>query len=164
MLAMTKIGALRALILDLLREHETDGAIPTSARFLFYELIQRKHLSKEQTGARRADQNLHDALTDVRESGQVPWRWIVDETRSLDDYIGSPSIKQGMPASPRPMASVAASCAPTSHQYYNRATSSCIWAITISRAARSSRTLGAFLNRKSAACCSGSGWRSPESR
>src|SRR5262245_61361104 len=93
---MSKIAALRALVLDLLREHETDGALPTSARFLFYELVQRRHLSKEKNGARRPDQNLHDALTDVRESGQVPWNWIVDETRSLDDFTGSTSIKQGI--------------------------------------------------------------------
>jgi hypothetical protein len=35
-------------------------------------------------------------LTDIRENGRVPWDWIVDETRSLDDYTGSSSIKQGM--------------------------------------------------------------------
>jgi hypothetical protein len=68
----SKIGALRALVLDLLHEHEADGALPTSARFLYYELVQRGHLSKEKTGARRPDQDLHDALTDLRESGQVP--------------------------------------------------------------------------------------------
>jgi hypothetical protein len=52
-------------------------------------------LSKEKTGARRPDQNLHDALTDIREDGRIPWDWIADETRSVDDYSGSPSIKQG---------------------------------------------------------------------
>ena len=36
------------------------------------------------------------ALTDLRESGQVPWGWIVDETRSLEDYRGSASIKDWM--------------------------------------------------------------------
>jgi hypothetical protein len=53
-------------------------------------------LSKERTGARRPDQDLHDALTDIREDGRIPWDWIVDETRSLDDYTGYPSIKQGV--------------------------------------------------------------------
>ena len=81
---MSKIGALRDLLLALLQEHDRDGAIPTSARFLFYELVQRGELSKERTGARRPDQNLHDALTDIREDGRVSWHWIVDETRSLD--------------------------------------------------------------------------------
>src|SRR5262249_38475812 len=93
---MSKIGALRDLLLALLQEHDRDGAIPTSARFLFYELVQRGELSKERTGARRPDQNLHDALTDIREDGRVPWHWIVDETRSLDDFTGYPSIKQGV--------------------------------------------------------------------
>jgi hypothetical protein len=92
----SKIGALRDLLLGLLREHERDGTIPTNARFLFYELVQRGQLSKEKTGARRSDQNLHDALTDIREDGRIPWDWIVDETRSLDDYTGYPTIKQGV--------------------------------------------------------------------
>jgi hypothetical protein len=35
----SKIGALRELLLGLLREHESDGALPTSARFLYYELV-----------------------------------------------------------------------------------------------------------------------------
>jgi hypothetical protein len=92
----TKIGKLRAVLLDLLREHEADRALPTSARFLYYELVQRKQLSKEKTGARRPDQDLHDALTDIRESGQVPWDWIVDETRSLDAYTGYASVHDGV--------------------------------------------------------------------
>jgi hypothetical protein len=94
--ALSKIGALRALLFELLQEHERDGALPTSARFLYYELVQRGQLSKERTGARRPDQNLHDALIDIREDGRVPWHWIVDETRSLDDYTGYPTIKQGV--------------------------------------------------------------------
>ena len=93
---MSKIGTLRDLVFNLLQEHADDGALPTSARFLFYELVQRGQLSKQQTGKRRADQDLHDALTDLREDGRVPWNWIVDETRSLDDYSGYPSIKLGV--------------------------------------------------------------------
>jgi hypothetical protein len=93
---MSKIGALRDLLFNLLQEHEHDGTIPTNARFLFYELVQRGQLSKEKTGARRPDQDLHDALTDIREDGRIPWDWIVDETRSLDDYTGYKSIKDGV--------------------------------------------------------------------
>src|SRR5262249_1372853 len=92
----SKIGALRAILLALLEEHERDGALPTSARFLYYELVQRGQLSKERTGARRPDQDLHDALTDIREDRRVPWDWIVDETRSLDDYTGYASVKDGV--------------------------------------------------------------------
>jgi hypothetical protein len=33
-----------------------------------------------------------DALTDLRERGQIPWDAIVDETRWLDDFTGSESI------------------------------------------------------------------------
>jgi hypothetical protein len=46
----SKIGALRAILLALLEEHERDGTIPTNARFLFYELVQRGQFSKERTG------------------------------------------------------------------------------------------------------------------
>lgn len=35
---------------------------------------------------------MHDALTYLRQTGAVPWDWITDETRSLDDYTGWPSI------------------------------------------------------------------------
>jgi len=93
---MSKIGELRDLLIALCREHERDGALPTSARFLYYELVQRGQLSKQRTGARRPDQDLHDALFDIREDGRIPWDWIVDETRSLDDYTGYTSIKDGV--------------------------------------------------------------------
>ena len=93
---MSKIGELRSVLLELLNEHERDGALPTSSRFLFYELVQRGILSKEQKGARRPDQDLHVALTQLRESGTVDWDWIVDETRSLDDFTGSPSLREWM--------------------------------------------------------------------
>jgi hypothetical protein len=93
---MSKIGTLRDILVALLGEHVRDGALPTSARFLYYELVQRGVLSKERTGARRPDQDLHDALMDVREDGRVPWDWIVDETRSLEDYTGYKSVKEGV--------------------------------------------------------------------
>jgi hypothetical protein len=94
----SKIGALRELLFNLLQEHERDGTIPTNARFLYYELVQRGQLSKVRTGARRPDQDLHDALTDLRERKNdcIPWDWIVDETRSLDDFTGYSTIKDGV--------------------------------------------------------------------
>jgi hypothetical protein len=88
----TKAARLRRVVLDLVQEHYADGSLPTSARFLFYELVQRRVLSKEKNGARRPDQDLSVALTRLRESGQIPWHWIVDETRSLDDHSGWSSI------------------------------------------------------------------------
>jgi hypothetical protein len=80
---VSKIGTLRSALLELLEEHRRDGALPTSARFLFYELIARGIISKQPTGKRRADQDMSDALTDLREDGDIPWGWIADETRSL---------------------------------------------------------------------------------
>jgi hypothetical protein len=81
----------------LLQEHERDDALPTSARFLFYELVQRGVISKERkTAGRRPDQDMSDALTQLRERGDVPWDWIVDETRSLDDFTGAPTLRQWM--------------------------------------------------------------------
>jgi hypothetical protein len=92
----SRIGSMRGYLLDLLAEHESDGALPTSSRFCFYELIARGLLSKERTGARRADQIVHDALTDLREQGLVPWDWIADETRSVEDYTGYASVLEGV--------------------------------------------------------------------
>jgi hypothetical protein len=70
-------------------------AWPTSARFLYYELVVRavlqKHKEQGKRG-RRSDQDLHDALTYLRQKGFVPWEWLVDETRSLDDFTGWSSI------------------------------------------------------------------------
>ncbi|HEX9322910.1 MAG TPA: hypothetical protein VF913_12425 [Xanthobacteraceae bacterium] len=91
--ADTKIGRLRKRALELLEEHDRDGAIPTSVRFLFYELVQLRVLSKEKTGARRPDQDLCEAIFDLREQGIIPWDWIVDETRALRDYTGTKSVK-----------------------------------------------------------------------
>jgi hypothetical protein len=90
----SKIGTLRMRTFELLEEHESDGAIPTSLRFLFYEMVQRRLIAKEKTGARRPDQDLSAAVMDLRELGLVPWDWIVDETRALHDYTGRTSIKQ----------------------------------------------------------------------
>jgi hypothetical protein len=90
---ISKTETLRRALLELLAEHRRDDMLPTSGRFLFYELVTQGIISKHPTGKRRADQDMIDALTDLRESGQVPWNWIVDETRSLDDYTGAGSIR-----------------------------------------------------------------------
>jgi hypothetical protein len=89
---MSKAARLRSAVLELWQEHKAAGMLPTSARFLFYELVAREIIPKHSTGARRADQDAGDALTWLREKGRIPWDDIVDETRSLDDYSGYPSI------------------------------------------------------------------------
>ena len=37
-----------------------------------------------------------EALTQLRENGDIPWNWIVDETRSLKDYSGPSTITEGV--------------------------------------------------------------------
>lgn len=79
----TERGRLQRAVLEVLYEHEANGELPTNGRFLFYELEQRGVVSKVRRGARRADQDLTDALMYVRERGLIPWSWIVDETRAV---------------------------------------------------------------------------------
>ena len=46
----TKAGRLQRACLDLLREHERNGDIPTNGHFLFYELEQRGVIPKNYDG------------------------------------------------------------------------------------------------------------------
>jgi hypothetical protein len=97
---MSQIEALRQHVMRLYLQHVAAGMIPTSIRFLFYELVALSIIAKQASGVlrpgakgrRRPDQNLIDAITSLRESGDIPWDAIVDETRSLDDFTGSESI------------------------------------------------------------------------
>ena len=92
----TKKGRLQRTILDMLRarEHEPDG-LPTSTRFIYYELVQSGVIAKKRnpgkTG-RRSDQDVCDAVFWLRNVGLVPWEWIVDETRSIDDWQYANSV------------------------------------------------------------------------
>ena len=103
---MSKIEALRQHVMRLYREHLADGMIPTSIRFLFYELVQLGLVLKQASGVlkpgakgqRRPDQDVIDAITSLRESGQIPWSAIVDETRSIDDFTGWSTIAAGLDA------------------------------------------------------------------
>jgi hypothetical protein len=77
----------RQHVLELLKEHEQAGAIPTSVRFLFYELVSKQLISKErEKPGQRRDQPVINALTQLREREQIPWNWIVDETRHCYDF------------------------------------------------------------------------------
>jgi hypothetical protein len=89
---ISKVERLRRACLDLLREHERAGDIPTNGRFLFYELEQRGVVPKKYDGinpatgkkwARSPSQDIAVATMQLRESGRIPWHWIVDETRTL---------------------------------------------------------------------------------
>jgi hypothetical protein len=83
---------LQRAVLARLRVHEREGTLPTSARFLFYELVQEQVVPKAAAGARRADQNTGEALTHLREASIVPWDWIEDETRELEEWQTAPTV------------------------------------------------------------------------
>jgi hypothetical protein len=84
----SKIEILRRALRHLLAQHQADGTLPTSARFIFYELVAAGVIPKHATGARRADQDMVAALKDLRDAREIPWEWIVDETRALEDATG----------------------------------------------------------------------------
>lgn len=89
-------GKLQRILLELLREHEREkDGLPTYPRFLYYELVARRIISKvKTTKGRRNDQNMQDALTHLRDKGVIPWDWLGDETRKFDDFTGWGSIKE----------------------------------------------------------------------
>jgi hypothetical protein len=95
----SKKGRLQRACLELLREHETDGALPTSIRFLFYELLDRRVIPKVyrypdgRERPRTPGQDISDAVNVLREAG-IPWDWIVDETRTLYDWRYAQNVYQ----------------------------------------------------------------------
>jgi hypothetical protein len=98
----TKKGRLQRACLALLREHEADGALPTSIRFLFYELEGRGVIPKAYRkpdgteGKRKPSQDVSEALTVLRELGSVPWDWIVDESRTLHEWAFADTVSEYM--------------------------------------------------------------------
>jgi hypothetical protein len=90
----TKSADLRGAVHELLRSHEAAGELPTSNRFLYYELVQAGVLDKSKTRqrGRGADQDLADASKWLRDKGIVPWNWIVDETRTATTYLYAPTV------------------------------------------------------------------------
>ncbi len=89
----TAKGQIQRACLDLLGQHNTDGTLPTSARFLYYELKQSGYPLKEHR-ARRPDQDVIDAIMALRVAGAVPWEWLADETRSTDAGHVAASVRQ----------------------------------------------------------------------
>ncbi len=86
-------GRLQRACLDVLEQHEADDMLPTSIRFVFYELLPSGLVSKKPPGrGRRGDQNLCDASMWLRERGIVPWSWIMDETRDLTAWRFDDSV------------------------------------------------------------------------
>jgi hypothetical protein len=87
----SKIGKVRTALIYLLDQHQREGALPTSVRFLFYELVMQRIIAKE---GDRPDKIVSAALTGLREDGHVPWDNIVDETREVFDYTGSATVAE----------------------------------------------------------------------
>ena len=93
----TKAGRLQRALLDLLREHQHDGALPTNGRFLFYELEQKgvvpKHYPKRGTRTQRTPAaDVTCALMDLRQRGLIPWNSILDETREVVEWEYAASV------------------------------------------------------------------------
>jgi hypothetical protein len=93
-------GKLQRAALDWLRQKEARGEIPTSIRFVFYELGQRGVVSKRslrldgRPSKRKPDTNLSEAITVLREVGLVPWEWIEDESRDVCTWNYAPTVAE----------------------------------------------------------------------
>jgi hypothetical protein len=96
----TKAGTMRKACYDLLLRHYKGDELPTNGRFVFYELEQEGALPKHddsinpKTGERRVrkpQQDMTDALMDLRQAGLLPWNWLTDETRDVSvwSYAGT---------------------------------------------------------------------------
>jgi hypothetical protein len=94
----SKAGRLQRACLQLLRQHEREGTIPTNGRFLFYELEQQgvvpKHYVKPsgEKRARTPAQDIADATLRLRKLGLVPWDWILDESRDVRTWRYAASV------------------------------------------------------------------------
>ena len=88
----TKARHLQEILLAQWRKHQTEDTLPTSGRFLFYELEQQGLVSKVKTGKRRAGQDLSDQLIALRERGLIPWADIVDDTRHVAAWQSAPTV------------------------------------------------------------------------
>jgi hypothetical protein len=88
-------GKLQRACLEIIREHERDGALPTNGRFVFYELEQRGYVPKNYIGKKRAPrQDVSGALMHLRRLGLIPWEWILDESRDVDEWEFATSVYQ----------------------------------------------------------------------
>lgn len=103
---------LETAVLQRLKIHETDGTLPTSARFIFYELEGKSDaygllVSKDSSLMLKADgtkrvrnssADLSDALTRLRKKKIIPWSWITDETRDINENTRSKTITSSLEA------------------------------------------------------------------
>lgn len=98
--AGTKAGKLQRAALKVLLEHQRTGQLPTSNRYIFYELehagVVRKKTKEDRTrrttGWPAGEQDLIDATKRLRDIGLIPWDWMVDETRSVTEWQSAASV------------------------------------------------------------------------
>jgi len=94
-------GQMRRWVYELWRQHKDEGLLPTSARFLYYELVAAEKIQKDagftkDGKKKRTDQRLISALTALREKGYIPWEDIVDETRSVTGFRRPRNLKEAV--------------------------------------------------------------------
>jgi hypothetical protein len=93
----TKVAALREAVHKRLIAHAEDGTLPTSNRFVLYELRQiggPLYGHKSRRHGRSEDQNLSEASMWLRDHGLVPWGWVADETRTVVEYLYAGSVAE----------------------------------------------------------------------
>lgn len=99
----TKKGRTQRLALEHLLDHERGGELPTTGRFVFYEVAQRGDARKPSPDDARPNtrrsigwppgsQDLTDALTHLRDVGLIPWGWLVDTERSVAVFAHAPTV------------------------------------------------------------------------
>ena len=99
----TKAGRVQRVVLAQLGVHERDGTLPTTGRFLFYELEglglatkptpdDARPNKRRSIGWPAGAQDITDALLFLREAGVIPWEWIVDTERSVAVFTHAPSV------------------------------------------------------------------------
>jgi hypothetical protein len=86
-------GKLQRACLRLVAEHDAAGTLPTSGRFIYYELVAAGIVPKAYPGRKRTPaQDVADALYYLREAGLIPWSAIVDETRAVATWASGPTL------------------------------------------------------------------------
>lgn len=86
---------LRRACHERLRAHEAERSLPTSVRFIYYELVQHNPAALVHGGkVRTAGQLVSEALMWLRRHEIVPWNWIVDESRHVTTYTYAATVRE----------------------------------------------------------------------
>jgi hypothetical protein len=100
----TKKARIREAILARLAVHERDGTLPTTSRFIFYELEARglatkPHPDDTRPNRRRnvgwppGSQDITDELTALRDESVIPWSWVADTERSAVVFTHAATVR-----------------------------------------------------------------------